>query len=616
MIEIWSLTEPVVPRVYLNDLIPHSMLVLALQLLAAFIAIVIARREYRGRAGRWELLALALVIQSFQYAYYCAYVDEVYVNLEHSWNLYHFGRFSFSPAKIMDGTVELFYYIVLAPFAWSHRSLVWACMALGLVVTLLHTVLFWYFVRKMPRLVQVLLVIGFAWNPIFAEIQSAGFGNGLVSLLYFAGLLAIWEERWKPATVFISMLPLIRPDAIAFSGLLILAMTIKRRKISIPPIIGTTVAVITFLIVVKMYYGHWVLTPVLFKKAPLSEVINGSRRQLNLLVYGLFDSYTLALFILLLCSSTGFMQQYTPEVSRENRIMLRIQALGLAGLYCFYILTNRYFFAETRRYYLPLEWIGFLLVSSEWGMTRLKQLFLNLNQTDLDMNSKNNEIRLPLTKIVAIIYLIVAAWSYESGLSRWKVRATRFFDRSSPGMEQLISREDPFSLIASIAEDVIPPDWRIATSELQGFGFMLDHDIDPLYGYANRSMAISNTLNRNGTKTDVNYLRNSRPEIIWTGRYLEIEFPLEFEPDAQPEILSGFQSTFGFSLDELITSYPNCFMIQARSDRGHKIFTSFLVRKGLEETFRDMLRQRSFQKKYDALIATDAFREWSKENPF
>ncbi|MFM7129857.1 MAG: hypothetical protein ACKO0V_10930, partial [bacterium] len=378
MIEIWSLSEPVVPRVYLNDLIPSSMLVVALQFLAAVLAIAFARREYRGRAGRWELLALALVVQSFQYAYYCAYVDEVYVNLEHSWNLYHFGRFSFSPTKIMDGTVELFYYLMLAPFAWSHRSLVWASMGLGLVVTLLHTVLCWYFVRQMPRLLQVLIVTGFAWNPIFAEIQSAGFGNGLVSLAYFAGLVALWEERWKSASILISILPLIRPDAVVFSGLLLLAMIIKRRKIPFAPIAGTIVSMIVFLVIVKFYYGHWVLTPVLFKKAPLAEVIQGSRRQLNLLVYGLFDSYTLAVFVMLLCSVPGFMQQYKPEVSRENRMMLRIQALGLLGLYGFYILTNRYFFAETRRYYLPLEWIGFLLVSTEWGVVKLKQLFLNL----------------------------------------------------------------------------------------------------------------------------------------------------------------------------------------------------------------------------------------------
>lgn len=616
MIEIWSLSEPVVPLVYLNDLIPPSILVTAFQIFAALMAIAFARREYHGRAGRWELLALALVIQTAQYGYYCAYVDEVYVNLEHSWNLYHFGRFSFSPATLMDGTVELFYYALLAPFGWSHTALVRACMCLGLVVTLLHTILCWYFVRHMPRLVQVLVVLGFAWNPIFAEIQSAGFGNGLVSLLYFAGLIAIWEKKWKPATAFISMLPIVRPDAIVFSLLLIMAMAFKQRKIPVAAIAGTAVSTLCFFSFVKWYYGHWVLTPVLFKKAPLTEVINGARRQLNLLVYGMFDAYKLVVAVILVCSTAGIMQQFRPEVSRENRSLLRLQVMGLLGLYVFYILTNRYFFAETRRYYLPIEWIGFLLVASEWGLDNIKSTLFNSNESSRMKYRHENQIILPSQTIIAILLLVVAAWSYESGLTRWKIRGSRLYDRSSPGMEELISREDYFSVIAKISEEIIPAEWRIATSELQGYGFMLDHDIDPLYGYANRRMAVSKTLSRGGTKTDINYMKDSKPEILWTGRFQEIEFPIEFEPDNQPEILRGFQLTFGFRLDELIEAYPHYFMIQARSDRGHKITTSFLVRKGLEDKFREMLRQKSFKKTYDTLIATEAFREWTIDNPF
>jgi hypothetical protein len=104
--------------------------------------------------------------------------------------------------------------------------------------------------------------------------------------------------------------------------------------------------------------------------------------------------------------------------------------------------------------------------------------------------------------------------------------------------------------------------------------------------------------------------------IIWTGRHHEIEFPREFEPENQMEPIKGFQLMFGFQLDKLVTDYPTIFMLQGESDRGHKIFTSFLVRKGLEDQFRDSLRTRQFEKKYDTLIATDAFREWSAKNPF
>ena len=104
--------------------------------------------------------------------------------------------------------------------------------------------------------------------------------------------------------------------------------------------------------------------------------------------------------------------------------------------------------------------------------------------------------------------------------------------------------------------------------------------------------------------------------MIWTGRFHEIEFPRELEPENQMEPIKGFQLTFGFKLDKLIFDYPTIFMLQGESDRGHKIFTSFLVRKGLENQFRENLRSRQFQKKYDTLIATDSFRQWSESNPY
>lgn len=616
MIEIWSLTEPVVPRVYLNDLIPPTGLVVLLQFLAAMLAIALAIREYRGRARRWELPALAFLMQSFQYCYYCAYVDEVYVNLEHAWNLYHFGRFSFSPGHLVDGTVEILYYLLLAPFAWSHAALVRACMVLGLIITLLHTGLCWYFVRNMPRLVQVLVLLGFAWNPIFAEIQSAGFGNGLVSLLYFGGLVSIWESRWKTASILTCILPLIRPDALLYNGLLIIAMGIKRRRIPIWAVMGTCISTILFLIAVKIYYGHWILTPVAFKKAPVFEVVRGFRRQLSPLVYGLFDHYTLAVFMILIISALGFMKQYKPEVSAENRLMLRVQLVLILIIYQFYVLTNRYFFAETRRYYLPMEWLGLLMIASEWALTDLKSLILNPMKLKVTDHAHDPEFQFPQRMLISMILIGLVGWCYESGLDRWKNRPFRLYDRTSPGMVWMIEREDDFSLIAKLSEDIIPPNWRIATSELQGYGFMLDREIDPLYGYANRRMAMSKTLSKYGVKTDPAYLDDSKPEIIWTGRHHEIEFPREFEPENQMEPIKGFQLMFGFQLDKLVTDYPTIFMLQGESDRGHKIFTSFLVRKGLEDQFRDSLRTRQFEKKYDTLIATDAFREWSAKNPF
>ncbi|MFM1802032.1 MAG: hypothetical protein RJA81_1384, partial [Planctomycetota bacterium] len=303
MIEFWSTNRIIAPELYLNDAMPSLRIVVILQVITSITAIIAGIHFFRNRPNRVLLLIVSLLIQTFQYLYYCAYVDEVYVNLEHSWNLYHFGRFSFSPTHLVDGTVELFYYIILAPFAWSHLSLIYSSMILGLVVTLFHTVVVWYFVRHFSFLVQIALVLTFSWNPVFAEIQGSGFGNGMVSLLYLLGCVCIWENRWKSVTLVTVLLPLLRPDAVIFSSFLILAMILKYKKIPYQAVIGMFTSVGIFMLIVRISYGHWILTPILFKKTPIHEILGGLKPQFITAFYGLFDSYTMAVVILLLASA-------------------------------------------------------------------------------------------------------------------------------------------------------------------------------------------------------------------------------------------------------------------------------------------------------------------------
>ncbi|MFM7590782.1 MAG: hypothetical protein ACKO85_03225 [Isosphaeraceae bacterium] len=99
MIEIWSITKPVTPTLYLNDGIPSLKLVVSIQIAAAVFALIMAYRVSKRGLTRMSLLLLAGLIQSFQYFYYCGYVDVVYINLEHSWNLYHFWTFLIQPGQ-------------------------------------------------------------------------------------------------------------------------------------------------------------------------------------------------------------------------------------------------------------------------------------------------------------------------------------------------------------------------------------------------------------------------------------------------------------------------------------------------------------------------------------
>lgn len=613
MIEIWSTNRIIAPELYLNDAMPSMSLVIILQILTCVITLIAGINLFRNRQNRMMLLIVGLLIQAFQYFYYCAYVDEIYVNLEHSWNLYHFGRFSFSPMHLVDGTVELFYYIILAPFALSHLSLIYSCMVLGLVVTLLHTIIVWYFVRHFSFLVQYTLVLAFSWNPVFAEIQGSGFGNGMVSLLYLTGFVCIWENRWKPASTVCILLPLLRPDAVIFSAFLILAMILKYKKIPYQAVIGMFTSVGIFTLIVRISYGHWILTPILFKKTPIHEVLGGLKPQLITAVYGLFDSYTMAVVILLLASVIPAIRFYRPEVDPKNQNVIRIQMMLMFCLYFFYILTNRNFFAETRRYYLPFEYLGFFLLISEWG---LPYIFKTQVSAAIDSDQFFRE-QPDISKTFATVFmLVVSFWSLNSASNRWKNRVNRFSDRTSSKVAWLVDREDSFSVQAEITRACIPLSWRIATTELQGYGFLLDHEIDPLYGYANRRMAVSQTLSRRGTKTDKNYLFDSKPDVIWMAKHSPLVLPHQFNPENQAFFFSHLQTDLGFNLGSMLDLYPSLFILQAVSSQGSVVETAFFVIKGLEDEFRKKIQEQKYEMYQQISFDRKSIEKWSDENPF
>lgn len=610
MIEIWNGSKPIIPALYLNDALPPLTTVIGLQIITAALALLMAWRSVGKGFGRLPILLLAGLIQTFQYAYYCGYVDEVYINLEHSWNLYHFGRYSFSPSHMVDGTVELVYYAILAPFAWSHLSLIYACMGLGLILSLLHTALVWYFVRNLPLIIQMIVTLGFAWNPIFAEIQGAGFGNGLVSLIYFLGFVAIWENHWRLATACTVILPLIRPDAIIYSMFLIIAIALKQRRLPIRTVVGTVFAAMTFMSLVRLIYGHWVLTPVLYKKTPLLEIFKGVRQQLIPLIYGLNDSYTLAICTLLIISSLKVFKSLAPDIKPENRLLARTQFLLFTSLFGFYVLTNRNFFAETRRYYLPFEYFGFILLITEWGLPWLNSSRIVNNQ------SRDTADSFDARPYIIATLLFITLWSANTAVTRWANRKNRLSDRTNPTVAWLMSREDAFSAISKVSEDLFPEQWRIATTELQGYGFLMDREIDPLFGYANRRMALSKTLAKRGTKTDVNYLKFSKPEVIWVGRNSPLTYPSDLKPENQPKLIGGLQIEMGFNLVELIEDYPHFFAIQFPNDRGGVIETIFLVRKGYENTLTERLKLLKYEKATEVPVDKMAIKSWSELNPF
>src|SRR4051812_21263009 len=90
---------------------------------AALYPIVMRHRE---RASPAIPMMLATLVYTGLFIINFTLLDEVAINLEHAWNLYHHGRFSFSSAGWTEGTVEFVFYLLHAPFSWSQTSLITA----------------------------------------------------------------------------------------------------------------------------------------------------------------------------------------------------------------------------------------------------------------------------------------------------------------------------------------------------------------------------------------------------------------------------------------------------------------------------------------------------------
>jgi hypothetical protein len=373
--------------------------------------------------------------------------------------------------------------------------------------------------------------------------------------------------------------------------------------------------------VVKWMYGHWILTPVLFKKTAPLEMIQGAGFQFVKMIVGLSNVYLLSVFALLLISSLPFIAPWKPQISPKNQMLIRSQSLLMFGLYLFFVMTGRHFAAETRRYYLPFEFIGFFLLMSEWGIPAIRErIARSFEQSGLPLFNDSELQRSPAIQVLTtrLILIIFMAWIFTSATFRFRNNYyDRFWNPYNSSTKWAIEREDDFSIIAQVIQNTMPVSWRIATTELQGLGYLLDHDIDPLYGYANRRMATSKVFAKRDskTKTDLTYLRDSKPEVIWNPTN-KLVYPLHLEPIAQTNFFGWLQTDRGFDLNETLAMYPKTVVIQNPANWKTSSEAVFMIRSDLDQEMTQSLIKAGYRKVVSVPYALDQIKEWSKANPF
>lgn len=411
-------------------------------------------------------------------------IDEVFVNLEHPWNLYHHGRFSFSSQEMIDGTVEIPYYGFLTPFSGSHRSLLVANYVLGLIISIGHGLIVWRILDELTSLGRLLGTTFFLFNGAIAAVLSSGFGNGLVSLLLLLAILFQKQGRSRAALGIAAAMPLVRVDALLYGLCVLFADMRERRRVPVAALAGLGCAVAASLTAAKLMYDHWILTPALFKSnMDWNYFCSLGVRDLPIAVRQLSAPFLLV-----------SLAAIPPAVlwSARSSIIERLKPYFLASillLLFFTVQTGFTAFWRPERYALGAYVV--LAIAPAWLLGFAADYLRQGVET--------------LWRTFAIVPLVLlgAALSWHLGyiqLGHTTITHQRVNGLASGGI---------------ILDNLLPPDWTVAAHEINSVGYFTERPIMDLWGYTNRSIATSRTRNAAKIKADESFLKTARPNVVW-----------------------------------------------------------------------------------------------------
>ncbi len=501
------------------------------------------------RAG---LFVTGLVTLAGAYIARASFIDETYVNLEHSYNLFHHGLFSFSPKTMVDGTVEYAYYLLLAPFAWSRESLMLANYFLGLLIACAHFVILWRALRDEPRPFQTCAMLYFATNMPLVTILADGFGNSLISLMLLAAFAAGWRGRHDRASAIARWMPLVRPDAVVYSLAVIAFVPGRSRRERLRDAAVTLAVLGLYLGAHRFFYGHWVPTPVLFKAfhPEMLRVFDVAKLS-RWMIHRLFMEREHMIFFFLWAASFW----------RQDKLLtdFRRYAWPMLAIFFFYRLSMPFWVTVPDGRY----WVGWELYAALFPIICLRGL-------EVFRKGERRLVWLMLGAYLVVLSGFYSAYKIEKGLG---IHGFRTKELAACGV---------------IADEVVPKDWPIATTELNTFAFMNDREIIDLWGYVNRRIARSGRINPSGIRHDPDFFMETRPPVAWIWNS---------PPPDRPTGDYRFLVTMNFA--PYFQQFGDMFQVIRHYDvflvRNRQWVLTFLVRKDLSDPFVRSLTDHSYE---------------------
>jgi hypothetical protein len=234
------------------------------------------------------------------------------------------------------------------------------------------------------------------------------------------------------------------------------------------------------------------------------------------------------------------------------------------------------------RYYLPMNIVISILSGYAIGSIQ--------SRNSVDSNTVDNQaISLFLSRYGLLIFII--------GLSQFAVYARRVsqvgldthFNNSA--FSGPVIRNDGIVHDAMILKEIIRQNsgWITATTELDTFGFFLDRPILPLWGYANREIALSKTFNSMDIRCDPKILERTRPELFWVW-HRTMDPRLRVYDASEDRNFFTFLNTNGLGSSKFIAENYDLLII----NRGG-ISTQILIRHDIWPSFQIRLTQTGYR---------------------
>jgi len=513
---VYQLTAPTnlppLPDIFAH--LPPQIAGLQIWLAGLFIAVVYAILVRRREAASPAIpLLLATIVYTGLFINKFHMIDEVAINLEHPWNLFHHGRFSMSPVAWTEGTVEFVFYLLHTPFGWSQESLVTANYGISWLVGWLHLPLAWRILGARPSPARnTLLLSAFACCVPLIVVLATGFGNGLVSLMFVAAIAAAVRNDNTRAITIAGLLPLLRPDAIflaAVNGVVITAerwirerRLLNRHEIGLLiglPLLSTAIYYSLF----RIAFGHWMPTPIFFKafKLPMLEMTNWPGFGLTVLTYFLLGVHLIGAACI--CATLLAVARRREVAGGRAATLLAGYAIGTLPLLLVYAFTRNtigdFSFLAYARYWIAFEVTLLLLAAVVLGNADRKSPLVGPSIL-LGMN----------------LFFALLALTPPSSLGRT--------DNVSAG---------------ALTQRYLAPGLTLSTTEMNTFGLMIDRPVIDLWGYTTPEIAHSKVCNADRIRNNPEYFLSVKPDVYW---------PYQFSGVLDPAVQQGTYYTAEESL--------------------------------------------------------------------